>query len=389
MKGTMTVNPKIIFLDIDGVLQPLSAQDRFNHDMDGLKERLARESDEGYGDLNKYDIAAVYYDWHEKAVENLRSLCEKSGAEIVISSEWRTSKTLDQLKLLFRIHTLDQFVTDVTDKLSHYARDIQIEEYLIQHPEIDLFVVIDDSFDSKLERRYPEQFVHCDTYSHRMFDKECHDKALAIIDRAPSEKESLEALKLLDDVQKNAKEVIRAEFPLRKTTLIRRRKRISADELLDELCDVLATNTHLEEIAIQGVGHDFPIMENYGRRVGDKIGKAIFKNSSVKRLDLSDNSLDDISGLIASLEARETKLELLDLRKNRLTDAGREALARYIRGVQWPLRLKLEDSCHELGWAVFHAIRDNPNIAASAHIPQSPMEGPIDSLPGNLKLSWR
>ncbi len=40
---------------------------------------------EGYGDLNKYDIAAVYYDWHEKAVENLRSLCEKSGAEIVIS----------------------------------------------------------------------------------------------------------------------------------------------------------------------------------------------------------------------------------------------------------------------------------------------------------------
>ncbi len=34
----MTVNSKIIFLDIDGVLQPLSVQDRFNHDMDGLKE---------------------------------------------------------------------------------------------------------------------------------------------------------------------------------------------------------------------------------------------------------------------------------------------------------------------------------------------------------------
>ena len=34
---------KVIFLDIDGVLQPTTAQERFNHDMDALKVELAEK----------------------------------------------------------------------------------------------------------------------------------------------------------------------------------------------------------------------------------------------------------------------------------------------------------------------------------------------------------
>ena len=33
----------IVFLDIDGVLQPIEAKDRFNHDMIALRDRLAKE----------------------------------------------------------------------------------------------------------------------------------------------------------------------------------------------------------------------------------------------------------------------------------------------------------------------------------------------------------
>ncbi len=101
---------------------------------------------------------------------------------------------------------------------------------------------------------------------------------------------------------------------------------------------------------------------------------------------MPDNSLDDISDLAAGLEAGETELQLLDLSLNKLNDAGQEALARYIRGVQSPLRLILEESCHQLRQVVFEAIATNPNISATAHMFQRPMWGSHDSIPENLKL---
>lgn len=80
----------IIFLDIDGVLQPIGKQDRFNHDMDKLKIQLAAQyQDEEFLNMDKYDVAAVYYDWDKAAVERLRSLVKAADAEIIISSDWR------------------------------------------------------------------------------------------------------------------------------------------------------------------------------------------------------------------------------------------------------------------------------------------------------------
>ena len=85
---------KVIFLDIDGVLQPTSAQERFNHDMEALKVELAEKyQDDHFLELDKYDVAAVYYDWNKQAVERLRGLLWHCDAEIVLSSDWRQTKT--------------------------------------------------------------------------------------------------------------------------------------------------------------------------------------------------------------------------------------------------------------------------------------------------------
>jgi len=78
-------------LDIDGVLQPLGSQKRFDHDMEKLREDLAAKFDnDEYLEMDRYDLAAVYYDWDPDAVERLRKLCIEQQAEIVISSDWRT-----------------------------------------------------------------------------------------------------------------------------------------------------------------------------------------------------------------------------------------------------------------------------------------------------------
>ena len=64
----------VIFLDIDGVLQPHGRQERFNHDLEALRVQLAaRYQNDDYLTMDRYDLGAVYYDWDKAAVERLRA----------------------------------------------------------------------------------------------------------------------------------------------------------------------------------------------------------------------------------------------------------------------------------------------------------------------------
>jgi hypothetical protein len=177
---------KIIFLDIDGVLQPERSAIRFtNFDvkdiliqtpfgekrpelieeitsqqnfektsaLEYLRNCLAK-NDIGYKFLNAYDIAAVCCDWHKESVKLLKQLCDKTGAQIVVSSNWRHSNGLNQLKLLFKIHELDAFVIDTTT-LVFGDHPSQIKEYITTHSNIKQFVIFDDSFCYDFERIFP------------------------------------------------------------------------------------------------------------------------------------------------------------------------------------------------------------------------------------------
>ena len=153
----------VIFLDIDGVLQPHGKQTRFDHDLEELRRVLSEKLDDAsYMDVDKYDLGAIYYDWDREAVEKLRRLCEDFGAEIVVSSDWRRGKTTGLLKAYFRVHDLHPQVTDQTKGLEgppHY-RAGEVQEYLDSHPEIERFVIIDDGYRTEFEALFPEQFVY-------------------------------------------------------------------------------------------------------------------------------------------------------------------------------------------------------------------------------------
>lgn len=157
----------IVFLDIDGVMQPHTNQMRFKHDREALRKKLAKDLDDNsYLKMDEYDLAAVYYDWDREAVERLRNLCRDFSAEIVISSDWRLHIPFKQLKAYFRIHQLDRYVTDKTGNRGaapHY-RAGEVKDYLDSHPEIERFVVIDDTYRAEFEALYPDQYVN--TISH-------------------------------------------------------------------------------------------------------------------------------------------------------------------------------------------------------------------------------
>lgn len=156
----------VIFLDIDGVIQPLGSQERHSHDLVALRERLATERSSEFLTLDQYDIGAVYYDWPAKNVSAIKRLCREGNAQIVISSAWRRSKTLQQLQRLFSLHELETWVIDLTPDLEGNGRTRadEIQAWLEIHPEVTNYVILDDDYERAYARQFPGKYVICRSY---------------------------------------------------------------------------------------------------------------------------------------------------------------------------------------------------------------------------------
>lgn len=172
-------NRKVIFLDIDGVLQRFSSKERFNHDLEQLVLDMAEKyNNPHYLKMDKYDIGAVYYDWDNRAVKNLKEILLKTGAELVISSGWQYDKLLEDFKCLLIFHELDSYVTDITQKELYTCptKHEDIQNYLDEHDNILNYVVIDDA---DMQKYFPGHFVS--TYSANYLNDEAKELAIKIL----------------------------------------------------------------------------------------------------------------------------------------------------------------------------------------------------------------
>lgn len=123
---------KIIFLDIDGVL---NSDDFFegtaNSDLQGIEREI---------DVEKIKL--------------LKKAIDETGAKIVLSSSWRYMKKVQDLKEL-----LSQYGISITGSTSFIEgkRGLEINQWLIEHPDVVDFVILDDeifdSYDEKLLKK--------------------------------------------------------------------------------------------------------------------------------------------------------------------------------------------------------------------------------------------
>ncbi len=110
LKGTALGRNAVIFLDVDGVL----TSERCNG----------------------------YYDFDLWAVNFFLWACEQSGAKIVMSSAWRNlPRAKEWFTEMFGKHLHKDWRTGGKD----WHRGDEIDEWLEQHPEVDNFVIVDDT----------------------------------------------------------------------------------------------------------------------------------------------------------------------------------------------------------------------------------------------------
>lgn len=112
---------KVLFLDIDGVLQPCGRQERFAHidEIPSLCKQLNEtvktdfdyEAYVGNSYSNACDIGAVYFDWDKPSVERLRRILDMTGTRVILSSNWREGG-VKRMKGFIAIYNLDSYLDD-------------------------------------------------------------------------------------------------------------------------------------------------------------------------------------------------------------------------------------------------------------------------------------
>lgn len=166
---------KVIFLDVDGVLNSI----------DDLME---------YTEKNNIKGGIVYDDIADKRLKLLKQLVDKTNAEIVISSSWRIPwlrngkpKILNPEGLLYKLtkKLSDYNLTyiDVTPHLyditTRFYRGDEIRTWLLEHPEVETFVILDDEDDMC---EFTETNLIKTTYQHGL-QQEDVDKAIKILNK--------------------------------------------------------------------------------------------------------------------------------------------------------------------------------------------------------------
>lgn len=160
---------KIIFLDIDGVLNVIS------------------QGRDEFGSI-----------FHKHLENNLRKVIEATGAKIVISSTWRMNG-LEAMQSMWLKRGLAGEVIDVTPdcaQLVSYGtmeyydaveRGHEIQDWLDKHPEVTRYVIFDDDNDMLQSQR--ANFVRTANNKHHSdcvdigygLTKECAETAISIL----------------------------------------------------------------------------------------------------------------------------------------------------------------------------------------------------------------
>jgi hypothetical protein len=147
---------KVIFLDNDGVIC-------LSHNWGGRSKKWAKyrsANPETSKQLNVAPVNVRFDDFDKKAIKILNEILEETGAEIVVSSDWRYHATLEELGDYYLSQGILKKPIGVTKRLGEcdqpenfiwsrqwdleQSRSLEILQYLRDNPEVTEWVAVDD-----------------------------------------------------------------------------------------------------------------------------------------------------------------------------------------------------------------------------------------------------
>lgn len=148
---------KVIFLDHDGVIC-------LSNNWGGRKKKWAKyrsSNPESSKEIKDAPVQFRFDDFDEKSVRILNEILEETGAEIVVSSDWKLHATLEELGEYYELHGITKKPIALTPNIQNckdydnnfiwsprweleQIRTIEIKQYLHDHPEVTHWVSIDD-----------------------------------------------------------------------------------------------------------------------------------------------------------------------------------------------------------------------------------------------------
>lgn len=158
---------KVIFLDHDGVMC-LSQQ------WGGRSKKKSKwYKENGFIEDHHLPVSTRFDNFDPKAVRILNSILESTGAEIVVSSDWRFYCTLEEMKNLYKEYGIIKEPIDFTPRMRDFDEDganlfrwkgwverervVEIRKWLELHPEVTAWVAVDDL---QMGAQGLENFIH-------------------------------------------------------------------------------------------------------------------------------------------------------------------------------------------------------------------------------------
>lgn len=163
---------KVLFLDHDGVIC-LSTEwgGRYKKQKKWGGRKLSMTPSE-------IPLEYKFDNFNKKAINVLNEILEQTGAEIVVSSDWKLHCNLEEMGQYYESQGIKKKPISFTPSLndctwynpdsfpwnktwnSEQSRSIEINQYLIDHPEITNWVAVDDLDMGKTGLYYSMEFKH-------------------------------------------------------------------------------------------------------------------------------------------------------------------------------------------------------------------------------------
>ena len=163
---------KVIFLDHDGVIC-------LSTEWGGRYKKRDKWGDAKLSmDTNSIPVEYRFDNFNQKAINVLNQILEETGAEIVVSSDWKRWATVEEMGEYYESKGISKkpiaFTPDLGQCTWHnenvwvwsrewdleMCRVIEIKQYLHDHPEITHWVSIDDLDMGKTGERWGSKFNH-------------------------------------------------------------------------------------------------------------------------------------------------------------------------------------------------------------------------------------